>query len=556
MINVSSIARTEQVATYMRIVVRWWWLPLVFAIVSGSIMHVAAAQSKVIPVYYGAITLQVSNPGGARPPNDASTYAVLMTTSPVENLASQTLHSTNGADRVAVLSAIGGAACSSDANDVFITCRTESTNARAIAPALDHLAATFISYEQRQQNNQYGSSLASLRQQEKQLKTEISALQQRLAGVQSGQNPSLTDQYRATAIQSQITEDQTSLSQLAVQESTVRQALSTSVASMQVVNPAPRAPAPIPRASSHGTELGAIVGFAIGIALIVLLEYLDDTFRSVDEVGEVTGLGILGAVRPYEQAKENAFAAWRKLHSGVAEAYRVIRTNIQFTTIDNPPKVITVTSARDGEGKSTTSVNLSIAMALSNQRVLLVDADMRRHGLSSRFGWQGKPGLSNALIDPEVEVGAPVDEIPNLTVVPAGPIPPNPAELLGSYRMTDWLAKQRAAYDIVLLDTPPVLSVADSRILAANSDGVLLLVDPTISSRRLVKQARLALDAVGTRILGTIVNKASFYSQDSYYKYYYYYDKYDTAPHPLPTLVAPSPGTDDAAEGNGEAQVG
>jgi capsular exopolysaccharide synthesis family protein len=280
------------------------------------------------------------------------------------------------------------------------------------------------------------------------------------------------------------------------------------------------------------------VGILFAIGLVVLFEYLDDTFRSIDEVGEVTKLSVLGAVQPYKQAGGSPFHAWQELHSGVAEAYRVIRTNIQFTSIDKSPGVITITSARDGEGKSTTAVNLAIAMALSQQRVLLVDADLRRQGLTSRFGYQQVSGLSDALINPGIDVGVTVEEVPNLTVVPAGPIPPNPAELLGSDRMTEWLEKQRNMYDVVILDSPPVLSVADGRILSAVSDAVVMLADPTISSRRLVKQARFALATVGTPIIGVVINKARFYSQESYYTYFYYDDKRET-PHPLPVAGDP-----------------
>jgi non-specific protein-tyrosine kinase len=423
-------------------------------------------------------------------------------------------------------------------NDVYLMCEARGHDDQAVAANLNHLAATFITLVSRQRSGQYEKSLAGLRAQEHALRTEITSLQNRLATLQVSGNQSLTSQYQSTALQSQITQDQGSLSQLTVQESQAQQSLDQVKSAVHVVNPAVPSPTDLGPSAGKNALLGVVVGILFAIGLVVLFEYLDDTFRSIDEVGEVTKLSVLGAVQPYKQAGGSPFHAWQELHSGVAEAYRVIRTNIQFTSIDKSPGVITITSARDGEGKSTTAVNLAIAMALSQQRVLLVDADLRRQGLTSRFGYQQVSGLSDALINPGIDVGVTVEEVPNLTVVPAGPIPPNPAELLGSDRMTEWLEKQRNMYDVVILDSPPVLSVADGRILSAVSDAVVMLADPTISSRRLVKQARFALATVGTPIIGVVINKARFYSQESYYTYFYYDDKRET-PHPLPVAGDP-----------------
>jgi non-specific protein-tyrosine kinase len=266
-----------------------------------------------------------------------------------------------------------------------------------------------------------------------------------------------------------------------------------------------------------------VIGLAVAGALIVLLEYLDDHFHSADEIAEFTGLPLLGAVRKFEgEQDEMGTVAARMPRTAIAEAYRVARANIQFADKGGDLKVILVTSARDGEGKTTTANNLATTFALAGQRVLLVDADLRRPGLTRIMNLKDSDGVSSILVDPEADVISSTD-IVGLSVVPSGAIPPNPAELLGSSGMRRWIERSLENFDLIILDTPPVLSVADTRILATVADGVLLVIDPGQTTRRMVRQARLAIENVGGRVLGIMLNRDVMRGEGYYYNYYYYY---------------------------------
>jgi succinoglycan biosynthesis transport protein ExoP len=523
----TNVVRSEQAAVYLRLITRWWWIPVLFGLFSTGLTY-AASRALTKPLYTSSTTLEVSSPyagssysSGA---NDANSDAVLMTTGPVFDQALKHLDAAARRDP----SALGSIRCTADTNNVFITCSAASRDPAAAAGALNTLTRTFIEVNQAQQNAQYRPSLTGLQTQEKQVRAEIAGLRQRLTTALSVANPSTVQQYRVTALQSQISQDQGSLSQLTVQESSIRQQILSAGTSIRIVNPAAPSSVAINLHPARNAFLGLIIGLGIAAALIVLLEYLDDTFRSSEDVTAILGTNVVGAVRRFENELEGGpIVAAKSPRSAIAEAYRVSRTNIDFASLEHPLHILLITSSRDGEGKTTTSSNLAATYALSGKRVLLVDVDLRRAGLTRRFGLKAQSGLSTDLMESPTGISAHDTEIPKLKIVPSGPFPPNPAELLGSPQMKEWLDHAQSEYDLVILDAPPILSLSDTRMLGPMADAVLLIVDPSLSTRRLVRQARLALDAVGARVLGVIVNKGTFHSdQHYYYNYYTYYDTY------------------------------
>lgn len=208
--------------------------------------------------------------------------------------------------------------------------------------------------------------------------------------------------------------------------------------------------------------------------------------------------------------------------SPVSETYRTLRTNIEFAAIDSAMQVIMVSSAGPGEGKSTTIANLSVAFSQSDRKVVLIDADMRKPTAHKTFQISNRFGLSSAISQQSTlqEVIQSTD-VPNLDVITAGPIPPNPAEMLASKRMTALLDELRTMYDIVLVDTPPLLAVTDAQIAATKSDGVVLVVDQGRVKRQFAQKAIQNLQNVNARILGVVLNNVKRRSNEEAYYYYY-----------------------------------
>ena len=209
--------------------------------------------------------------------------------------------------------------------------------------------------------------------------------------------------------------------------------------------------------------------------------------------------------------------------SVVAEAYRVLRTNLQFSAVDKPLKKVLVTSSVPQEGKSMVIANLAISIASTGKKTLLVDADLRRPKQHKNFLLENHIGLSNLLAE-----NLPLDKVLHTTkvdtlhVITSGPVPPNPAEMLGSDRMYKFIEEVSSIYDTILFDTPPVNSVADASILSPRMDGVILVVEAGSTEREAAIIAKQQLDKVNARILGVVLNKVHQKS-GSYYYYYYYY---------------------------------
>ena len=210
--------------------------------------------------------------------------------------------------------------------------------------------------------------------------------------------------------------------------------------------------------------------------------------------------------------------------SPVSEAYRAIRTNLQFAGAGKQLKTLVFTSVIPGEGKSTTVANLAIAMGQDDKHILLVDCDMRKPVVHRRFGLLNR-GLSNCFAEdwPLKEV-IQADVFPNLDIVTSGPIPPNPAELLGSKKMKDLLQEAAETYDYVFLDMPPVLAVTDAALMSSRVDGTVIILGSGDIGPDEGKQAKELLEKVHANILGVILNKVPQHHKSGYY-YYYYYDE-------------------------------
>lgn len=210
--------------------------------------------------------------------------------------------------------------------------------------------------------------------------------------------------------------------------------------------------------------------------------------------------------------------------SPVSEAYRAIRMNLQFASAGKTLKTVVFTSTVPNEGKSTTVANLAIAMGQDNKKILLIDCDLRKPIVHRRFGLLNK-GLTNCFAEdlPLKEV-IQADVFPNLDVVTSGPVPPNPAELLGSKKMKALLQEAAEAYDYVFLDMPPVLAVTDAALMSSQVDGTVLVIGSGDISPDEGKQAQSVLEKVHANILGVILNKVPQHHKSGYY-YYYYYDE-------------------------------
>jgi capsular exopolysaccharide synthesis family protein len=207
--------------------------------------------------------------------------------------------------------------------------------------------------------------------------------------------------------------------------------------------------------------------------------------------------------------------------SAVAEAYRTIRTNLQFTNLDQSKKTFMVTSAGPGEGKTTTVANLGATMAAAGTRTLMMDTDLRRPALHKAFGVSNAVGLTSILSGQvKFEDCIQTGRAQNLDLLPSGPLPPNPAEVLMSRSMADLMAR----YDLVIYDSPPIISVSDSLVLGTLVDGVVLVVRSGGFPQEVIHQAKSQLEGVKANVVGVLLNSVNFKRDGYYYQYYYYYN--------------------------------
>ncbi|MGY1846806.1 polysaccharide biosynthesis tyrosine autokinase [Blastococcus sp. SYSU DS1021] len=269
------------------------------------------------------------------------------------------------------------------------------------------------------------------------------------------------------------------------------------------LNEAPVSPDPI-----RNVALGAVLGLLLGLGLALLRSRLDNTVKTPEEIRSLTGTGVIGTVLEDPRLAEEHLVADLDDHSISAEAYRAIRTNLQFLDVDHPPRAIIVSSAIPGEGKSTLAVNLATALAQQGSRVMLIEADLRRPRITRYMGLISGAGLTNVLAGTAAlhEVAQPWGD-GKLTVLGAGPMPPNPSEMLGSAQMRALLDQLKATNDYVIVDAPPLLPVTDAAVLSVLSDGCVITARYGKTRREELSEAAAALQRIDAKLLGVVLNR-------------------------------------------------
>lgn len=268
-------------------------------------------------------------------------------------------------------------------------------------------------------------------------------------------------------------------------------------------------------------QIGILLGVLGGIALVFFLEYLDNTIKDPEDVEAVLGVPVIGVIQRKRNADHLENMVVTEPQSALAESFRSIRTAIQLSFPDNPPKKILITSSVMGEGKTTTAANLALSTAQSNHRVLLIEGDLRRPRFHKIFKISNVKGLSNFLAG---DVDAPImhkGPLPHMAIIPAGPIPPNPSELLTSKRLQTLLETASHDFDFIICDAPPLLPVADTRILGRLFDGVILVSNAGQTTFDIVERSLKMLQDISARVLGIVINrhdpaKSGYYHQSSY----------------------------------------
>lgn len=263
-----------------------------------------------------------------------------------------------------------------------------------------------------------------------------------------------------------------------------------------------------------------LLGLAVGVVIALILELRDTSIQRESELYELKASPVLGRIPSFLGTDQRSLVMRTSPNSHAAEAIRELRTNLQFMSAERPLKVIAVTSSLAGEGKSTLSANLAIAMAALQNRVLLIEADFRRPRMGDFFDTGGLMGLSDVLASQSsLETSLQLVGIDGLMVLPCGRLPPNPSELLGSDKLTEVLLECSAIFDLVIIDTPPLIAVTDGAIVAGVSDGVLLIVEHGRTTRHQVESSVRALQAVSARLIGSVLNKTPEKSRSGYEVY-------------------------------------
>lgn len=524
-----------ELKTYISPILKWWWL-IVLATVLASVSSYLAVQQQP-PSYQARTTLMIGrtiddpNPTGTQiylSQQLASTYVDIARREPVRNATKEALG----------LSWLPPYSVNVLPNTQLIEILVVDTNkersyvvATELANQLIRLSPSGVQQEEQERQAFINQQLNDLQVQIEETKSEIEAQQEALGELFSAR---------------QIAEAQAQIAALESKRNTLQANYAALLANTQqgainaltIIENASIPTTPINSNKMTTVMTAAAIGFVLATSAAYFLEYLDDSVKTIEDVKKVDNIPTLASIGNARlEAGENKLVTIEYPRSPISEAFRILRTNIQFSSVDNSPRKLLITSPNPGEGKTTIAANLAVVIAQAGHKVLLVDADLRRPMQHELFKLEPKPGLTELLLETNVadnndDSAVPIEkfiqktDVPNLSVLASGVIPHNPSELLGSFRMKASLDLLSAKYDYLIIDSPPVLALADSLVLSAQIDGLLLVARANWTKRRQLKLTVEKLQEVDAPMIGVTLNGASL-KEEGYSSYYYYHDAHN-----------------------------
>ncbi|MGI8403737.1 MAG: polysaccharide biosynthesis tyrosine autokinase [Thermomicrobiales bacterium] len=516
----------------MRIARRWWWLLLIAPLISASVAFIVSNRQE--PLYSASVVLRINPPASSGLDQSAftvsqnlgETYRSLITFTPVMERVVKALDLPYDVD------ALRAKTTASTVRDTqLVRVAVSDTDPKQAALIANTIASEFTAYNSDEANTQIQAQLSGINTQITDTETKLAAVETELTRSNVPANTSNTEtQNRINDLRMQQVQLQSRLDTLRQQSATIASDASSSQVQVSVSNPATAPKAPYAPRTAFYTLLGAFVGFLIAIGAVALLEYLDNSVNGDTDFAELAGTNLLTSVPVLQKLQPGGAQVYAITHphSGAAEAIRLLRANLEFAAAVHPIQKLAITSAGPGEGKSTVTANLGVVMAQAGFKTVIIDADLRRPTQHRIFGIGNEHGLTRLLTHPDIPWTSEAQKVavPGLMLIPSGPIPPNPSDLLSLDTLSSLLDRVSVDADVLLIDTPPVLAVSDALVVSLKADGVLLLARSGGTRKDSLRNAAAALHQGGIRLVGIVLNQKS--EQDGAGYYYYGYSS-DTA---------------------------
>ena len=519
---------------YFALARKWLWLIVLGGILGAGSAFVYSRLST--PIYQSTITLMISQGAGVVQDYSALLASQRAAATYLEQIKSpaflRQVYKELGIPEDDPLPVTVSAQAVRDTSLIRVSVQdVEPARAQAIATQIAKVLNDQINAMQMQR---YRAIQDDLDQQIAEVRKKIDETQKALAPLgdpndpKSASAPEFVRTERAR-LQMELTTLQAQYSVLLQNANNTRLTASRYNDVISVATPADLPLYPVSPRTLQNTLLGLAVGVMLAAGIAFLIEYLDDSLKSSEDVSRVLELSTIGNIARFPKGTRNPLVVLDAPRAPYAEAYRNLRTNLQFSLAVDSANALVVSSAEPGEGKTTTMANLAIAMAQMGKRVILVDADLRRPSLHQLFRVPPEPGLTDVFLQNQT-VSQVVRETgqPGLHLLTCGKIPPNPAELLASAWMDQLIDALSKQYDMLLFDAPPILPVTDAVLLAAKTKHLLWVVFAGKTRADALRRAREALAQVDAKIVGVVLNRMASGRGSGYY--YYYYSK-DGAKH-------------------------